>query len=218
MDPRVKHYAFNQTETKFGIYGTDLGPSFEHGDQLWFLFGDTWPGPGPTDSFDTVAWTTATQPESAIGQPGIPLEFMNDNGRYRSPRLFGTDGSSLSTGGFEVPIAGFSNNGQMYIFYSTDHFVETCGDGGLDIYWIGQNNALDTTWANPTVNSGNWHPASSIVSQSGVNSSLAAIVRFDSAIDVFWIGQDGAICTNWTNPKVDNSQSPREEQHVQSHI
>ena len=199
VDRQLKHAAFNQTESRFGLYGTDLGSSFEHEDRLWFVFGDTWPGPGPTDSLDSVAWTTATQ-----GEPGIPLEFVNDNGGYRSPRLFGTDGNALSTREFEVPIAGFSSDGQMYIFYSTDHFVERCGDGGLDVYWIGQDNALDNTWANPTVNSGNWHPASSIASQSGVSSPLATIIRFDNAVDVFWIGPDGAVATNWSNPNVDN--------------
>jgi hypothetical protein len=200
IDRQPKHAAFNQTESRFGLYGTDLGSSFEHGGRLWLLFGDTWPGPAPTDSLDSVAWTTATQPE-----PGIPLELINVNGRYQSPRLFDADGTSMSTGGFEVPIAGFSNDGQMHIFYSTDHFVEACGDGGLDVYWIGQSNALETTWANPTVNSGIWHQESSIAGQPRVNSSLATIVRFDSAVDIFWIGSDGAVATNWSNPGINNS-------------
>lgn len=115
--------AFNETETRFGLFGTDLGSSFEHAGQLWFLFGDTWPGPGPTDHGDSVAWTTATAPE-----PGIQLEFVADDGRYRSPRLLGPEGRALSTGAFEVPIAGVSAAGQMYVFHSTDHLRE----GGKD--------------------------------------------------------------------------------------
>ena len=31
----------NLTETRFGLFGTDLGASFEHNGRLWFLFGDT---------------------------------------------------------------------------------------------------------------------------------------------------------------------------------
>jgi hypothetical protein len=117
--------AFNETETRFGLFGTDLGSSFEHAGRLWFLFGDTWPrpGPGPTDNRDSVAWTTATGPE-----PGIQLEFVADGGRYRSPRLLGPDGQALSTAAFDVPIAGVSANGRMYVFHSTDHFRE----GGED--------------------------------------------------------------------------------------
>jgi hypothetical protein len=111
--------AFNRTETRFGLYGTDLGSSFEHGGRLWFLFGDTWPGPGPTNHFDSVAWTTDTVPE-----PGIHLEFVNDNGKYRSPTLSGPPGVHLTKVEFEVPIAGLSANGQMYVFHSTDHFME----------------------------------------------------------------------------------------------
>lgn len=31
----------SQTETRFGLRGTDLGASFEHNEKLVFLFGDT---------------------------------------------------------------------------------------------------------------------------------------------------------------------------------
>jgi hypothetical protein len=115
--------AFNQTETRFGLFGTDLGSSFDHAGRLWFLFGDTWPGPGPTDNRDSVAWTTATEPE-----PGVRLELVADDGHYRPLRLLGPDGGELPTAAFEVPIAGVSVDDRMYVFHSTDHFQE----GGKD--------------------------------------------------------------------------------------
>ena len=58
----------------------------------------------------------------------ITIEDVNDNGRYRSPRLSGPPNIVLTKAEFEVPIAGFSANGQMYVFHSTSHFV----DGGKD--------------------------------------------------------------------------------------
>ena len=69
--------AFNETERRFGLFGTDLGASFAHDGRLWFLFGDTWPSPsGPdADVGDSVAFTTDTDPEA-----GVRLEFVADGG------------------------------------------------------------------------------------------------------------------------------------------
>ncbi|WP_314249869.1 DUF4185 domain-containing protein [Streptomyces kutzneri] len=118
-DRELDQPAFNRTEDRFGLFGTDLGISFEHGGKLWFLFGDTWPGPAPTDDHDSVAWSTSAFPE-----PGVDLTFVSQAGPsgqsvYRPPRLIGQNGIPLSTGGFEVPIAGFSSNGKMYVFHTT---------------------------------------------------------------------------------------------------
>ena len=65
----------NQTESKFGFRGTDLGASFEHEGKLVFLFGDTWPvGPNsperPVDG-DCVAISTDKNPDD-----GLTLDFL----------------------------------------------------------------------------------------------------------------------------------------------
>jgi Domain of unknown function (DUF4185) len=200
-DRQFGYPAFNTTESRFGLFGTDLGSSFEHGGRLWFLFGDTWPVSHPTDNTDSVASTADTQPE-----PGIHFEFVNDGSRYRSPRLIGADGMPLSVGAFEVPIAGFSSGGQMYIFYSTDHFDETGGDNGLSAFWVGPDGGIGFAWANPAVDNGIWRTAIPISPPNAAqgNSPIAAITRFAGALDVFWIGPDGAIGTTWSNPGIDN--------------
>ena len=108
--------AFNRTETRFGVVGTDLGSSFEHDGRLWFLFGDTWPDATLGDS---VAWTTDPRPE-----PGIRLHFASSDSRFISPRVSTPDGRLVSTKAFEVPLDGFSANGHMYVFRSTDHYRE----------------------------------------------------------------------------------------------
>jgi hypothetical protein len=118
---RDRHWnttAYNRTETRFGVVGTDLGSSFEHDGRLWFLFGDTWPD---ADSGDSVAWTTDRQPE-----PGIGLHFVSRGSRFISPRVSTADGGQVSTRAFEVPLDGFSANGHMYVFRSTEHYRE-CG-------------------------------------------------------------------------------------------
>ena len=108
--------AHNRTETRFGLVGTDLGASFEHDGRLWFLFGDTWPEPSGGDS---VAWTTDTSPE-----PGVRLNFATSGGRFACPRVRTAAGRRVSTGFFEVPTAGFSANGHMYVVRTTDHHRE----------------------------------------------------------------------------------------------
>ena len=107
--------AHNRTETRFGLVGTDLGASFEHDGRLWFLFGDSWPDP---DGGDAVAWTTDRTPE-----PGITLHFPMARGRFASPRVAGRD---VTCRFFEVPTGGFSANGHMYVFRTTDHHTD-CG-------------------------------------------------------------------------------------------
>ena len=92
----------SRTLSTAGLVGTDLGSSVDLGDRLVFLFGDTWPDPGLGD---TVAWTTATEPEA-----DLRLTFATDpSGRFRTFVLqdrFVPSGRG-GTGVFEVPTGGF---------------------------------------------------------------------------------------------------------------
>ena len=87
--------AFNRTESRVGLTGTDLGSSFRHGGRLWFLFGDSWPDPGLGDS---VAFTTDADPEQ-----GVHLEFLNTGGRFVCPRVDLPGGGQLQRAVLEVP-------------------------------------------------------------------------------------------------------------------
>jgi hypothetical protein len=80
--------------------------------------------------------------------------------------------------------------------------------GGLDVFWIGPDGAIATNWTNPGMDNGKWHDPFPITPPSGArgNSGLAAVTRLNGELDVFWIGADGAIATNWTNPGVDNGK------------
>lgn len=117
--------AFNRTESRFGLAGTDLGASFEHKGRCYFLFGDTWPvGPNtevrPRDG-DSIAYTTDPFPDN-----GLNLTFLTaPDGKYLPPSAPG-----VKMAGFEVPTGGFSHNGHMYIFFTTD---ARPGAGGMDM-------------------------------------------------------------------------------------
>jgi hypothetical protein len=103
-------HAFNRTESRFGIIGTDLGVSFAHRDRLYFLFGDTWRvGHSiPNDDLDAIAFSTDRNADH-----GLELTFL--------PRPPIVPGAALAA--FEVPLDGISWNGSMYVFFSTDHWV-----------------------------------------------------------------------------------------------
>lgn len=108
--------ADNRTESRYGLYGTDLGASFEHEGRMVFLFGDTWAVDGkytedrPVDG-DAIAWSNDKDPDD-----GLTLDFVTaSDGKYKAVQIPG-----VSLKGFEVPNGGFSLDGYMYGIYTTD--------------------------------------------------------------------------------------------------
>lgn len=114
---RQRHVATdNQTDTRFGLRGVDLGASFEHNGKLVFLFGDTWPvGPNTPDrpvDGDAIAFSDDRNPND-----GLTLNFVTaTDGKYKAVDIPG-----VRLAGFEVPNGGFSAGGHMYGIYTTDH-------------------------------------------------------------------------------------------------
>jgi hypothetical protein len=81
-------------------------------------------------------------------------------------------------------------------------------DGWLDVFWVGADGSVATTWANPSVDNGAWHAPFPITPPKATraDSSLSTATRFGGALDVFWIGPDGAVCTTWANPDVEGGR------------
>ena len=107
----------NRTESRFGIFGTDLGASFEHEGNLWFLFGDTVSSVGydsllRPEAGDSLAFSADTDAEN-----GLNLTFLTaPDGHYLSPLVE----PEIPRGPFDVPLDGFSVGGQVYVWFSTD--------------------------------------------------------------------------------------------------
>jgi hypothetical protein len=103
----------NQTSQRYGVMGTDLGSSFVHEGRTYFFFGDTVGFSfGTLSGADSIAFTTDANPENCLS-----LQFVaSESGYYRPPVVPG-----VSLGAFEVPTGGFSTNGNMYVFFTTDH-------------------------------------------------------------------------------------------------
>ena len=118
----------NVTESRYGLFGTDLGASFEHNGQLFFLFGDTIPSgfhapptARPHDS-DSIASSTDADPEDCLS-----LQFVTAADGYYLPLQVaipsGDAAAPVDLGSFETPVGGFSANGTMYVFFTTDAVV-----------------------------------------------------------------------------------------------
>ena len=115
-DKQLHRPTLSQTATRYGIEGTDLGNSFEHGGRVYFLFGDT--VGRLRRALDTIATTDATDPES-----GVRLDFLTSGGDYLTIQPPG-----ISMGAFEVPVAGISLGGQVYVAVSTNHSEDRSTD------------------------------------------------------------------------------------------
>ncbi len=107
-DRHQQTQTLNQTESRYGLFGTDLGVPFSHKGRTYLLFGDCW---GAVEG-DAMAYTTDTDPED-----GLDLIFLNDGaGTYQPITIEG-----VSQDAFEVPVEGVSIGGKMYIYHTTDH-------------------------------------------------------------------------------------------------
>lgn len=115
-DKQLHKPTLSQTVTRYGIQGTDMGQSFEHGGRAYFLFGDTL---GRLDhELDTIATTDAVDPEQ-----GVRLDFLTVGSDYLTIQPPG-----ISMAGFEVPTAGISLGGQMYFAVRTNHSADWSTD------------------------------------------------------------------------------------------
>ena len=124
----------SRTVSRYGLEGTDLGYSFEHGGRAYFLFGDTVGRQGR--ALDSIGTTDARDAES-----GVRLDFLaaeaSGGRRGRGGRGRGASGETeyltvqpagISMGAFEVPVSGLSLNGRMYVVVSTNHSEDRSTD------------------------------------------------------------------------------------------
>ena len=110
-----------QTETRYGLVGTDLGFPVLHKGKMFLFFGDTLPrkpfdAARRTPDADVVGFVPlGTTPMPApTNAGGVDLQFFTDaDGQYLPARL---DGQML--GGNQVTYAGFSDGDNLYgVFY-----------------------------------------------------------------------------------------------------
>ncbi len=122
----------NQTYTLYQVGGTDLGYSFENGNnQLILLFGDTL----YFQAGDVMAWSSTT-----VVSNGLLLNFFTDH-----------DGSTLlvqptnvDMGAFNVPDSGISLAGNTYVVCKTGHTQATGNTNDVSVLtrFVATNNTF----------------------------------------------------------------------------
>ena len=108
IDRERNQPTLNRTLSRYGLYGTDLGVTFRHKGKTYILFGDT----DGVSGGDAMAEVVRASPDT-----GLELSFFErPKGRYQPVFIPG-----IRQDGFEVPMAGTSVAGKMYVYHTTDH-------------------------------------------------------------------------------------------------
>jgi len=78
----------------------------------------------------------------------------------------------------------------------------------LDVFWIGPDGSVQTIWWNQDLNDAQWNALSTVAPAGSAvpGTALAAVGRMPQQLDVFWIGPDGSVQTNWWNQDLNNAQ------------
>ncbi len=93
-----------------GVRGTDLGVRIDHDGRAFLLFGDTHWTRRWLATRDSIAEVTATGP-----RPGLPgVRF------HGSPLKLVGGGTTMRE--YDVPLDGFSSGGELYAFFTSNHF------------------------------------------------------------------------------------------------
>ncbi len=109
-EDKEKHQpTLSQTFSRYGLEGANMGSSFEHQGHAYFLFGDAVGRGGRAQ--DSIAFTDAADPNA-----GVRLEFLMDRRKFLA-----IEPTGISMGPLEVPVAGISIGGQMYVVVSTNN-------------------------------------------------------------------------------------------------
>jgi len=128
----------SQTESRYGLHRADVGYSFEHKGQIWFLFGDATPTPtfnGQANgspprkvAYDSPGFTAGTDITQCL-----KLDFpKNSIGSYVNPVIVDNQGKEVVPLGVdEYLVVGIDLGGRMFVVGATDNDVVNPTPGNL---------------------------------------------------------------------------------------
>src|SRR5277367_5705217 len=104
-----------------------------------------------------------------------------NNGRWNTP--------------FEVAPAKAAQRAGTAVARTADH---------LDVFWVGPDGSVGSNWWDAGANSGRWNAAFEIVPAGSAAGAVRAVARTPDHLDVFWVGLDGSVGTNWWDAHANN--------------
>lgn len=112
--PLGRGRTLSSSESLSGVRGTDLGVRFDHAGRTFLLFGDThWSGRPWLGTRDAIA---------EVLDPDAELPEVRFHGSPLSLRGFGSRVSGVTMREYDVPLDAFSAGGQLYGFFTSNHF------------------------------------------------------------------------------------------------
>jgi hypothetical protein len=113
-EPDAQHHdrpTLTMSRSVSGIHGTDLGVTVEHAGRRFLLFGDT--------HWDNPAWMTLDSIAEVKSMPdfGPPIVLMHGSPLHIA-------GGSVTQDIYDVPLDAFSLAGEMFVFFSSNHFQD----------------------------------------------------------------------------------------------
>ena len=77
----------------------------------------------------------------------------------------------------------------------------------LDVFWVGPDGAIGSNWWDLAANNAQWNQPFPLTPPNAAHLSAVAVVsRIANHIDVFWVGPDGAVMSNWWDLGANNAQ------------
>ncbi|SEJ42817.1 M12 family metallopeptidase [Bacillus thuringiensis] len=77
----------------------------------------------------------------------------------------------------------------------------------LDVFWIGKNGEVSSTWWDKNLNNGRWFSPFNIApAGSAQQGAVATVSRFADHLDVFWIGKNGEVMSTWWDKNLNNGR------------
>jgi hypothetical protein len=77
----------------------------------------------------------------------------------------------------------------------------------LDLFWISTDGAVGSSWWDAGVNNGRWNtPFAVSPPQAAQPGAISVVARTPDHLDVFWIGEDGVVATNWWDAHVNDGR------------
>jgi hypothetical protein len=117
------------TSTRYGVFGTDLGSSFEHNGRVLFLFGDTRAEDPAVNlgAVDPIGYST-----TADGESPLMLDFYTQS----NGRTLWIQPPGIRMAGHDVPNAGISLSDGLYLVLNTGATPELGGDIHANAYSV----------------------------------------------------------------------------------
>jgi len=75
----------------------------------------------------------------------------------------------------------------------------------LDVFWIGPDGAVGTVWWDQNINNALWNAPFPITPPGAAASgAIGTVARTPNHLDVFWVGPDGGVGSNWWDQNANN--------------